>query len=95
MNTILHIVISFVAGLGLAIVNYSVLWTTVQKITGTRGPVLLSIVSFILRMGITLTGFYFVMSGHWERLGASVTGFFLVRNVVARQMIPAKSYSKK
>lgn len=95
MDTILDIVISFIAGLGLGMVNYSVLWITVQKVAGARRPALPSIVSFILRMGITLTGFYLVMNGQGERLGASVAGFFLVRSVVARHVIPVNTHSKK
>jgi len=40
--------------------------------------------SFVVRMAVTVAGFYFVGDGHWQRLLAALLGFVVARIVVTR-----------
>lgn len=39
---------------------------------------LLAIGSFLLRLGVSLIGFYLVMGAHWERLLVCLLGFLVM-----------------
>jgi len=39
-----------------------------------------------VRMVVVLPGFYFVMSGHWERLVMALLGFILIRMILTRRL---------
>jgi len=41
--------------------------------------------SFALRMAVALAGFYFVMSGHWERLAMALMGFIFMKIILTRR----------
>ncbi|MBK6998844.1 MAG: ATP synthase subunit I [Rhodoferax sp.] len=38
----------------------------------------------LLRMGVTMTGFYFVSGGDWQRLLSCLVGFVMVRQLATR-----------
>jgi len=40
----------------------------------------------VARVGIVMTGFYFVMDGHLERLAMAMAGFILVRQFMVRRL---------
>ena len=75
---------AFAAGLVLGSFYFIALWRTVKKIPDTPSPVRLMLGSFVLRMAVVLPGFYFVMSGHWERLVMALIGFILARKLLTR-----------
>lgn len=75
---------SLAAGCGIGAVFFGGLWWTVRLCMTARQPALWIIGSLLLRMGIALSGFYFVASGDWTRLLACVCGFILARLVVTR-----------
>ena len=50
----------------------------------SQQPALWFFGSLLLRMGIVLTGFYFVSGGHWERLLVCLIGFVMARFIVMR-----------
>jgi len=60
------------------------LWWTVQKGVNAKHPALWFFSSMLLRTGITLTGFYGVSAGHWQRFLACLVGFVIVRFIVLR-----------
>ncbi|KJS18420.1 MAG: hypothetical protein VR69_00935 [Peptococcaceae bacterium BRH_c4b] len=81
---------AFVAGTGLGLFFFGGLWLTVQLLPISRRPGLLTVTSVILRMGISLIGFYLVMGGRWERLLVCLAGFVLVRYILIRRTGPVK-----
>jgi F1F0 ATPase subunit 2 len=44
----------------------------------------LSVFSFLVRLAVTLPGFYLGMGGHWERLLVCLLGFVSMRFVLTR-----------
>ncbi len=82
MNDIIKLALSGVAGLGLGTFFFYGLWLTVRKTLTAATPAIWMLGSFVVRMGITVTGFYYVGNGNWQRLLACLLGF-----VVARYMV--------
>lgn len=82
MNEALILVLAGGAGGVLGAFFFGSLWWTARMIASSRRPVLLFVGSATLRLGIALAGFYWLASGHWERLLSSVLGFFIARLVV-------------
>ena len=84
MREFLSLATALVAGVLLGTVFFSGLWWTVRRAISSDQPALWFFGSLLLRMGITLTGFYFVGQGHWERWLLCLLGFVLARLVVSR-----------
>ncbi len=101
MSDILIIALSGVAGLGLGTFFFYGLWLTVRKTLTAATPAIWMLGSFVVRMVITVTGFYYVGSGNWQRLLACLLGFVMARYMViyltrradAQQPPAAKSIS--
>lgn len=86
------------AGLVLGLFFFGGLWWTVRRLPTTRRPVLLLLVSFIVRMGLTLPGFYLVVrvaGGAWQPLLAAFVGFFVARLLLTRQLSSAKPAAER
>jgi len=79
---------AFVAGLVLGAFYFIALWRTVKRLPDTQRPWRLMLGSFVVRMAVLLPGFYFVMSGHWERLIMALVGFILMRKLLTRHFGP-------
>ena len=60
------------------------LWFTVRKTVAAKQPALLIAGSFLLRTGVTLTGFYFIGHGNWQRLIVCLVGFIIARFIIIR-----------
>jgi F1F0 ATPase subunit 2 len=82
MNETPTLVLAFIAGVGLGAAFFGSLWWTPEKAMPSPRPALWFASSILLRMGVTLTGFYFVSSGHWPRMLSCLLGFALSRPVV-------------
>ena len=76
---------AFAAGLVLGAFYFIALWRTVRKLPDTPRPLRLMLGSFVVRIAVVLPGFYFVMSGHWERLVMALIGFIVARKVLTRR----------
>ena len=85
MITVAILASAFAAGLVLGAFYFIALWRTVRKIPDTQSPARLILGSLVVRMAVVLPGFYFVMSGHWERLVMALIGFILVRKLLTRR----------
>jgi F1F0 ATPase subunit 2 len=77
-------VLSLLAGIALGTVFFGGLWWTTKKILAPGQPALWFIGSFLVRMSITLAGFYLIAHGIWQRLLICLVGFFLARMMVIR-----------
>ncbi|MEQ8667621.1 MAG: ATP synthase subunit I [Pirellulales bacterium] len=84
MNDVLSLILPWSAGVLLGAIFFGGLWWTVSKGLSSKHPALWFLVSQLLRTSITLTGFYLVAGGHWERLMACLVGFISARFIVAR-----------
>ncbi len=82
MNDPIPLLLAGVAGLVLGAIFFGGLWWTVRKGLSARQPAFWFLGSMLLRMGITLAGFYFVGRGDWRRLIACLLGFVIARFVV-------------
>jgi len=84
MNETLSLTPALVTGLLLGVMFFGGLWWTVRKALSSKHPALWFFGSLLLRMSITLAGFYFVSNGHWERLLVCLLGFVMARLIVKR-----------
>ena len=75
---------AFAAGLVLGSFYFIALWRTVKRLPDTQRPLRVMLGSVVVRMAVVLPGFYFVMSGHWERLVMALIGFILARKLLTR-----------
>lgn len=82
MNETMALVLALVAGLSLGVIFFGGLWWTVRKGMASSRPALWFLVSFLLRMGIVMAGFYFVGQGDWHRLVVCLVGFVIARLLV-------------
>ena len=82
MNEIVYKILAFIVGLLLGTIFFGGLWFTVRKLVTSKIPALWFLGSFILRVSITLTGFYYISSGSWQRLLICVAGFITARFAV-------------
>ena len=84
MNELLVGVLAWLAGLLLGGIFFGGLWWTVRKSVSSQRPALWLLPSLLLRMSITLAGFYFVSDGHWQRWLLCLLGFIMARLIVTR-----------
>lgn len=84
MHDTLALVLAALAGGLLGAFFFGGLWWTVRKSLTSARPALWVFVSLLLRMGVTMTGFYFVAGGDWRRLLSCLVGFVIVRQLVTR-----------
>jgi F1F0 ATPase subunit 2 len=86
----INLLLAAFAGLALGLLYFGGLWLTVRRITWTAKPALLMLGSFVVRLLVTLCGFYLVMDDSWERLLACLAGFLVVRVVLTRALAPGR-----
>jgi F1F0 ATPase subunit 2 len=79
MNEIVYMILAFIVGLLLGTIFFGGLWFTVKKLVTSKIPALLFLGSFILRVSITLIGFYYISTGSWQRLLICMAGFIIAR----------------
>ena len=84
MGEALTLGLAWAAGVGLGAIFFGGLWWTVRKGVSARRPALWFSGSLLLRMGIALTGFYFVSGREPDRLLLCLLGFGMASLVVAR-----------
>ncbi|WP_020606059.1 ATP synthase subunit I [Spirosoma spitsbergense] len=82
MNEFVKITLAGLAGLGLGTFFFYGLWLTVRKTLTTSRPALWMLSSFMIRMGITVAGFFYVGNGNWQRLVVCLLGFVIARYMV-------------
>lgn len=80
----LNLILALTAGMLLGTFFFGGLWWTVRKGVTLKHPALWFFVSLLLRLGIVVLGFYFVLGGNWKRLLAGLLGFIVARLVVMR-----------
>ena len=86
VTTVIILFLAFMTGLGLGAFYFITLWRTLRNLPEAAHPVRLLLGSFALRMAVALAGFYFVMSGHWERLALALMGFIFMKVILTRRL---------
>jgi F1F0 ATPase subunit 2 len=84
MNELLTLVLALVAGIPLGIFFFGGLWWTVKKGIASQRPALWFFGSLLIRIGVTMAGFYVVALGHWERVIMCLSGFLIARAIITR-----------
>ena len=84
MIDLLTIFLVLGVGLLLGVLFFGGLWFTVKKALTSKKPALWFIGSSILRLGITLIGFYYIAMEDWRRLLICLFGFVIARFIVIR-----------
>ncbi len=82
MTEILRLTPAVAAGLLLGAIFFGGLWWTVRFRLGRSRPALWFAGSMVLRLGLTLAGFYFVGREDWRQLVACLLGFVVARLAV-------------
>jgi F1F0 ATPase subunit 2 len=73
------LVLAVAVGLALGLIFFGGLWWTIRRSLSARQPAVWILGSLLARMGVTLTGFYWVAGGDWQRLLACLAGFVIAR----------------
>jgi F1F0 ATPase subunit 2 len=82
MSEIVYMVLAFIGGLALGMLFFGGLWLTTKKVITSKMPGILFSASFLIRAAITITGFYYISLGHWQRLLVCVLGYIVARFAV-------------
>lgn len=90
MNEILFMILAFMAGIVFGILFFYGLWITVKKAVTANIPALWFVGSFLIRIAIVLTGFYYISQGNWQRLLVCLLGFMTARYIIKRFTSPKK-----
>jgi F1F0 ATPase subunit 2 len=80
----LLLVLAGLAGVLLGVIFFGGLWWTVRLGSSSPRPGRWFFASLLLRVGISLGGFYLAAGGDGARLLACLTGFVLARAMVTR-----------
>jgi F1F0 ATPase subunit 2 len=84
MNEALSLAAGLLAGIGLGAFFFGGLWWTVRQGVSSKHPALWFFGSLLLRTGIVVLGFYFVLGDDSRRLLAGLLGFIVARLIAMR-----------
>lgn len=84
MNEALSLSAVLIAGMVLGAFFFGGLWWTVRRGVSSKRVALWFLGSMLLRTGVVLLGFYFVLGDDWRRLVAGLLGFIVARLIVMR-----------
>ncbi len=84
MSPVFALSLALLAGALLGVFFFVGLWWTVRKLESTNHVALLFLGSMLLRTGVVILGFYFILGDNWQRLAAGLLGFIIARIIVTR-----------
>jgi F1F0 ATPase subunit 2 len=84
MSDLMPLAAALLAGMLLGAMYFGGLWWTVKRALASRWPARWFAVSVLLRLGLALSGFYFVAGADWKRLLACLIGFIIARVIAIR-----------
>lgn len=91
MTEILWGLLAALGGVALGLFYFAGLWFTLRRLPGHPHPALWVAGSFILRLSVSLTGFYLILGPDRSltRLGIALLAFLAVRVALTRRLRPA------
>ncbi len=89
-----QLIVAFLVGVALGAFYFGSLWWVVQQAADAQRPEFLLLAGFAVRAAVTLTGFFIVMGGRWERIVACMIGFLLARTVLVQLLRPSREPRK-
>jgi F1F0 ATPase subunit 2 len=95
MDETLQLLLAFVAGGVLGVIFFGGLWWTIRKGITSKLPALWFFGSLLVRMSVTLLGFYFVAGHRWERMLSCFLGFVVARLAVTWLTRPSKEHQSR
>ena len=95
MNEASFFILAFAMGVFLGAMFFGGLWWTVRKGVASQHPAVWFFGSLLLRMSITLGGFFLVGRGHWERLLVCLVGFVIARLAVMWFIRPSRKHPSR
>ncbi len=95
MNETPILILACIAGAGLGAMFFGGLWWTLRKAMTSQQPALWFVSSLLLRISLTLAGFYFVSAGHWQRILACLLGFAVSRFAITWLTRPRPSLPRE
>ena len=84
MNEFQHLLFALLVGILLGVFFFAGLWWTVRKLDSVKHVAILFLGSMVLRTGIVVLGFYFVLGDNWQQLLAGLLGFIIARIIITR-----------
>jgi len=95
MTEMLWGLLAALGGVALGLFYFAGLWFTLRRLPGHPHPALWVAGSFILRLAVSLTGFYLILGADRSlaRLGIALLAFLAVRVALTRRLQP-ESQSK-
>ena len=84
MSETVSLLLTLLAGIAFGVLFFGGLWLTVHKGLNAKNPALLFMSSLILRVAITVVGFYYVGANSWQRMLVCLVGFLIARMVIVR-----------
>ena len=84
MNEIGPIILTLMAGFLLGLFFFGGLWWTTRRGVRSKSPALWFLGSWLIRLAITITGFYFISRDHGERVLICLAGFLVARIIIMR-----------
>ena len=90
MNDTLTLIFSGITGFAIGAVFFGGLWWTVRRGMQSPRPALWFLTSMLIRTGITLTGFYFVGAGQWQKFAVCLFGFVIARLLITWKTRPTQ-----
>ncbi len=91
MNDMLIGGLVWLAGLALGAFFFGGLWWTVGKCLSSQRPALWLLSSLLLRVSVTLAGFYLVSGNYWQRWALCLLGFVMARQAMTFWLGPAEA----
>lgn len=84
MNEALSLAFAGLAGVLLGAFFFGGLWWTIRRAFASKQAALWFFGSLLLRVGIVVLGFYFILGDNWRRLLAGLFGFIIARFIAIR-----------
>ena len=75
-----------VVGFAVGIVYFHGLWLTLSRYTGKKHFGSKLLISFLIRLALAISAFYFFMQNDWQRLILLLIGFLIARQVMIRRI---------
>ena len=88
---LLQLFASLTCGLILGVLFFGGLWLTIRNLQKSSHPALLFLTSALLRISLTISGFWVIgvwldESARWQRLTVCLAGFVLARMICTRMI---------